>query len=181
MDRRAEGVEVVEADIRGQVLDRHRIHSRRQHRAFRQQLLQVALQHVREHRAKQRHADGAANRAEQGHAGGGDAVHLRRHRILHRQDQHLHHQPQTRSQHAGKQVQLPQRRVNGDAGQQYHAGHAEQGAEDRKQAIFTGTADNPPADNRGQQQAAHQRDQLQPGFGGRRLLHHLQIERQEGD
>ena len=86
------------------MLYRHRVHGWRQHRALRQQFLQVILQHMGKDRAEQCHADGAANRAEQSHAGSGDAVHLRRHRILYRQHQYLHHQPQARAEHAGKQV-----------------------------------------------------------------------------
>ena len=70
--------------------------------------------------------------------------------------------------------------MDGNARQQHHADHPQQGADNRKHPILTGTADNPPANDRGQQQAAHQRDQLQARLGRRRLFDHLQIERQEG-
>ena len=52
MDRRAEGVEIIETDRRWQMLYRHRVHGWRQHRALRQQFLQVILQHMGKDRAE---------------------------------------------------------------------------------------------------------------------------------
>ncbi|MNI59412.1 hypothetical protein D3C73_1145730 [compost metagenome] len=137
------------------------------------------MQHIGENCAKHRHADRAANRAEQRGAGGRYPHMLWFYAVLRRQDHHLHHHTQPQPQQADVEVQQMHRGRVLQRPQQHHARQGTQGADNRENTVFAALADQPTADDRTEHNPPHQRQQLHPGLGRRGILHYLQIQRQE--
>ena len=105
---------------------------------------------------------------------------LGRHRVLDRQDQRLHVEPETETEQEGERVHPYDRGVDVDPGQQQHAGDQQHHADDREDPVAAGAGDDLTGSHRPDHDAEHHRHQQQAGLGGGVALDDLQVQRQGG-
>ena len=145
------------------------------------QVRQLAGQARGEDRPEDRHAEGAADRAEEGRGRRGDPDLLRPDVVLDDEDEHLHDEadPDPDDQH----VERGQPGCGADAEprEQVHAADEHGRARDRERLVAADAADRPARGDSGDEQAGHQRQQAQTRARRAGAVDELQVERDEDD
>ena len=124
---------------------------------------------------------GAADRAKQGRARGGDTQLLVGDRVLHGHHQDLHDHAEAGAQHQHVSRGEPRRRFNLDLRQARQRQRHQRRADDRKNPVAADAADDLSANDRGDEHAEHHRRHVQAGAGGIEAFHHLEVDRQQRD
>ena len=131
--------------------------------------------------AHQRHAQGGPDRARELREGGRRAHLPRRHRVLHGQDEHLHHraQPDAGDDHVPRSDAV--RRVGPHPVEQEHPDPEHDRADDRVRPVAADPRDELPRHEARRHRAEHERREHDARGSRRRADHALYEERHEGD
>ena len=132
-------------------------------------------------REEDRRAERAAEAAEELRRGARDADVARRHGVLRRERDRLHHPADADAEQPGADRRVPVGRVRAQEVHHQDADDHRRAADDREHLVAARARDHAARDDGRDDQPAHQRQHAQPRAGRRDALHDLQVEGQHRD